>query len=368
MFRTASLLLMSKAMIATALAEVGLVGAQKVPPGFAFLGYGYDILLGNPMDTSGFGDPGWKTNIYKFTYNDAKMTTDGKWNVPDKCSAQPVHACSTNVTHKYFNNSDDYRKDLNVTFDIPNISYENSTRLPNPDLESIAFQFSVDSRNVFHKTQQDNVTFSMGSFTCAVYRLESDFFAHPDLDENFVVGVKEFLTVDYNEEVYLTFIQQFGTHLVSGLTSGGRWGLQTEYSKHDLEVLTDKGVNVTLGLAVQAEISAGFKIGVSTEMYAYHAVHSLEHSSATFNIGGQFNQDPKIWNLTVAENPMPFHLQLMDISMMLTPIFIKDDPQLTQKRANMVKALSNYCSHLQHTVDASIPCHKPKSMSSIVVV
>jgi hypothetical protein len=325
MFRTASLLLMSKAMIATALAEVGPVGAHKVPPGFAFLGYGYDILLGNPMDTSGFGDPGWKTNIYKFSYNDAKMTTDGKWNVPDKCSAQPVHACSTNVTHKYFNNSDDYRKDLNVTF-------------------------------------------CMGSFTCAVYRLESDFFAHPDLDENFVVGVKEFLTVDYNEEVYLTFIQQFGTHLVSGLTSGGRWGLQTEYSKHDLEVLTDKGVNVTLGLEVQAEISAGFKIGVGTEMYAYHAVHSLEHSSATFNIGGQFNQDPKIWNLTVAANPMPFHLQLMDISMMLTPIFIKDDPQLTQKRANMVKALSNYCSHLQRTVDSSIPCHKPKSMSSIVVV
>jgi hypothetical protein len=333
---------------------------QNVPPGFAYLGYGYDILQGNPMDTSGLGDPGWRSSLYAFTYKDGKTTPDGKWSVPDKCSAQPVHACSTNITHKMFNNSEQYRKELNGTFSI-NASDPSSSA----DLAPVAFQFSIDSRNIWHKTQQDNTTFVQESFTCAAYRLEANLFVHPDLNENFVVGVKEFLTAEYNEEMYMGFIQQFGTHLVSGLTSGGRWGLQSEYSKHDLETLSDKGVDVDVGLKVQAQVAAGFSIGVHTDTYSYHAVHSLQHSSANFNIGGQFNVDPYKWNQTVQEDPMPFHLQLTDISMLFNLLFVKNDSNIGQKRSNMVKALGSYCSHLQKTVDSSIPC--PTSNNLVIV-
>ena len=73
---------------------------------------------------------------------------------------------------------------------------------------------------------------------------------------------------------------------------------------------------------------------MSKATYSYHAAHRPDHTSATFNIGGQFNKDPKIWNQSVAEHPMPFKLEFMDISMALTPISIKDDPPLAQKRDN----------------------------------
>jgi hypothetical protein len=57
---------------------LGRAWPNKVPE---YLGMGYDILRGNPLTNK--VDEGFKSPIFKFTYQQAKKTDDGKYDVPD---------------------------------------------------------------------------------------------------------------------------------------------------------------------------------------------------------------------------------------------------------------------------------------------
>lgn len=331
------------------------VGAQSMAPGFQFLGYGYDILLGNPLDTRGMGDVGYIDAVFNLE-SGQRTTADGKWTIPDKATAQSMPACSLNLTNQTINNLHKYHKALNVTFDITNeTQYSNES---NPKLQSLAFAFNINTRHVQTDVNIHNMTLYMESLTCASYKLALNLFDHPPFSSNFLAGVN-FLPTEYddsNAAMFNMFLQSFGTHVVTQLTSGGRWGWQSEFKYDDVQHLKDDGLDFGLGLDVAAKIKAGFKIGVSRELDVASKVMQIVQKNASFNIGGEFTPDANAWEESVKEKPMPVHQVLTPITDFLNPFLIKDVENLDKKRIALKTALTKYCSHLRSTVDATVNC------------
>ena len=54
---------------------------------------GYSIIEGNPLDPKRF-DPGFKTKIFKTTYNGDRSTSDRRYKIPDNVDITSKTACS----------------------------------------------------------------------------------------------------------------------------------------------------------------------------------------------------------------------------------------------------------------------------------
>merc|ERR1712039_729260 len=168
------------------------------------------------------------------------------------------------------------------------------------------------------------------------------------------------------------FISQFGTHVVTQLTSGGRWGWQTEFKYDDVERLKENGIDFGLGIEVAAKIKAGFKIGVQKELDQATQVVNIIKSNATFNIGGVFTPDAATWKESVKTHPMPVHQVLTPIADLLNPFLIKGVKDLSQKRVALKTAVGKYCEYLHKTTpDKSLPlpsCTNKNDGASLIIV
>ena len=314
------------------------------------------------------GDVGYKTNVFTLAQSGHGTTQDGKWSVPEKTTAMTMPSCSLNLTNQTINNISIYDKALFFSFDIPNITYKNES---NPKLQEFAFSFNVDTRHVRDDVDVHNMTLFQESLTCAAYKLSMNLFDHPPFSDNFLAGLN-FLPNKYDESsagMFNMFISSFGTHVVTQLISGGRWGWQSEFRYDDIERISKDGFDFGLGLEIAAKVKAGFKIGVHKELDMASKVLQIVKKNASFNIGGEFTADAKAWEESVKEKPMPVHYVLTPIADLLNPFLLKGVENLTEKRLALKSALSKYCSYLQSIVDPTVKCDnvEDERMKMIVV-
>ena len=62
---------------------------QRIP---SYLGKGYHLIQGNPFTDR--IDPGFKNEIFEFTYTKGLVTDDGKYSIPDFTHSAASLACS----------------------------------------------------------------------------------------------------------------------------------------------------------------------------------------------------------------------------------------------------------------------------------
>lgn len=328
---------------------VGFCYAQDTSdtPGFQFLGFGYDSLLGNTLATTGLGDDGFRTNIFKFTHNEGQKTTDGKWDIPDKTTSQAFTACAQEEDMKIIDSLFAYTKTVEDTLDL------------DAGGAGVTAGFSVDSKNVEASTHNHTSIFAHISYVCAVYELTVHEYDSPALDENFVKGVQS-LPTTYDEEAYMSFILEFGTHVVHSLKAGGRWGWQTEFKEDSFVSMLDYGVDVNLGLNYAGKIQAGIAFNHSADTSTINAVTSAIYKNSTFNIGGEFNPNPEQWMKNLQNNPMPVHLGLTSLDKFLTPLYLPDQDDVDAKADGMRTALDSYCAYRQKNLDPDVSCEAPQ--------
>eukprot|EP00929_Paragymnodinium_shiwhaense_P103008 TRINITY_DN6628_c0_g1_i1.p1 TRINITY_DN6628_c0_g1~~TRINITY_DN6628_c0_g1_i1.p1 ORF type:complete len:632 (-),score=135.12 TRINITY_DN6628_c0_g1_i1:346-2241(-) len=335
-------------MLAPLLGALQPTEAQDTP-GFQFLGFGYDILTGNTRDTSGFGDRGFRTNVFDFKHDQGQKTPDGKWEVPDKTTSQEISACSETQVSKIVNSAFSYMHEVSTDFSI------------DLDMFDVAFDFSTDTKHITQTTETKESIFAQITATCAVYELTMHMYDHPPLDPNFLAGAGMLpSTVDEDEEAYMTFIHRFGTHVVNQMTLGGRWGWSMEFKAHDYQNLLDDSVSVDLGLHYAGKIKAGFDVDHSTDArMAYRVTKAISHN-ASFNTGGDFKTDQEEWKATVRNNPMPLSLQLTPLYDLFTPAYMPNVTNVTGKKLAMKDALKRYCPYKSKTSDPSVTCKAPE--------
>lgn len=65
----------------------------------------------------------------------------------------------------------------------------------------------------------------------------------PGLSANFLSAV-DTLLLDYNEEVYMKFLNAFGTHYIQEINMGSRFGQLSEFSKEGWKSMQSQSIDV----------------------------------------------------------------------------------------------------------------------------
>jgi len=321
-----------------------LVVAQDTP-GFQFLGFGYDLLKGNPCPTDGSGDSGIRTNVFQFTDTQGQKTPDGKWNVPDKTTSQMLSSCSLDQEQSEIYSAYDYQQGLSVGFSV-DVGYD-----------GLQFTLGMEFGTVKAKTEEHDSIYAQVTSVCAAYDLTMHMFDHPDVDPNFAAGVDS-LPADYDEGAYMTFLSRFGTHVITSLMAGGRWGWQMSFEWNRYVSMLDDHINVEAGIKYAGEVNAGFSLNSSADTRSMAAVvHSISANSS-FSVGGDLVPDVTKWMASVKEDPAPVHMTLTSVAHFLTPSFVNSS-DLQQKQTNMEKAVKGYCPFLAK-YDPNINCTAPQ--------
>merc|ERR1712113_889097 len=283
------------------------------------------------------------------TNKNGDKTWDDKWDVPDKTTSQSMPACTVEQQVLQINSAFTYQSTVSNNFDITGFAFLN------------IFGFSSASKHIRKVTDATESIFAHVQATCSVYKLTMDWYSHPELDPNFVAGV-EFLPLEYDQGVYMSFLEEFGTHVATELTLGGRWGWQMEFEMKDYEALLvdsySSGFNVNAAISDAGKVKANIAHSKDTSFST--RVTSKISKNSSYNTGGTFKPDVKDWTDSVRAEPMPVHMQARDITKLFTPEFFPALDNLSTKKAHMETALSNYCSYLRETTDNSTLCTAPK--------
>ena len=115
--------------------------------------------------------------------------------------------------------------------------------------------------------------FTSSNAECAVYDGNVKSYALPKLNKNFVTGV-ESLTPEYNEKVYLNFVEFFGTHYILHVKMGSKFGFVSEFSEEGWRKLTSDTDNIE-----QAASNSGWLQSGSNRTMT----HSQEEDVENFN-------------------------------------------------------------------------------------
>lgn len=156
----------------------------------------------------------------------------------------------------------------------------------------------------------------------------------------------------------MAFLGEFGTHAVTQMKVGGRWGWQMEFRADDYQALLDDSVDVSAGIKFAGLVSAGVKSSTTVDTKTMQRVTRAIAANQTFNVGGAFNPDVQAWMKSVRSAPMPLHLTLTSVADLLTSRYVPSGKQLDQKRRALEQALASYCSYRQRR-DPMLTCVPP---------
>ncbi|XP_071507091.1 uncharacterized protein [Diadema antillarum] len=283
--------------------EPQAVGDPKpTPVGISnFVGIGYNIIDGNPEGGDiylGGVDPGLLVTrpVLKLTYDDGTLTADREYVVPDQVVFTPRSSCASVTTQQTFYGMESYIEKISVdveqssrvTYIFGKAKFTGSTRYDEVNAEV------KNQRSVYY---EDRTVCNRGQ---ARYRDELAIHEQYPLDDGFVADVCR-LPASYDEDVYMNFLDDWGTHVVTqvdlGFKTTDRYQETRENFVHYAESNVDESVNFKNNLipgyrgAIEVDVevferglTAGMKFGSQTSTFATGG-EDLPEPIAVFLIG-----------------------------------------------------------------------------------
>lgn len=318
----------------------GAVGHRAVDtPGFSFLGQGYDILQGNPLSTTGFGDPGHRLDIFDFSYTEGKTTNDGRYRVADGTDVDTFQTCNTEVDVNMFNSLFGYQRLIKTRFAIQG------------GYGPASFSFGIESTKIRKKTDNREEIYAHASAVCSAYQIAMHTGKQAPVNANFQHFVKN-LPLEYDQEAYTKMIKEFGTHYINRMKVGGRWGHQMVFKSSDYAALEDDEIKVDFEIKAAvggaSKGGGGLKFDHTDKTTTNYRVTNSIDNQRTFNVGGEYREDAAEWIQTVKDSPVPVHMTLTELETLFTQEDLPmetDLEALEKKRANFKRATEEYCSY-----------------------
>jgi len=156
------------------------------------------------------------------------------------------------------------------------------------------------------------------------------------------------------------FINRFGTHWVTEIHMGSKYGYSDTFTQDAYESLASQGVNVKAS-------ASGSYMGVTAKVTSATDIQSSNGSkykdtykeTSTFSIGRlppATQGDINSWMRDSTTNPMPIAYSLDTLDSL-----VEKYPEYSSKAGQVREALRNYCSWLQGrgTIRSNIDCTPP---------
>ena len=247
------------------------------------VGQGYDILHGNPLtDTI---DPGFKNQIFSYSYKKKGKTEDNKYFIPDGMRATVESSCKFGSDSKEVSGLKSYQDSLKASVSVEG-GYDGL-------IASASFSASVGYQSAKEETNSEKRVVYYSKGECLYYTLTVPSFNTLPLDKDFIIGVRK---ASEGKIKWSSLISQYGTHYVVKETMGGRMVISTSFSLQDFQFLKSNSIDINAGLKASY---AGFSGSVSVS-----AQIASKYNTATSNmnviknyvyIGGESNEE-SLWN------------------------------------------------------------------------
>ena len=330
-------------------------------PTIKYLGSGYNLFKGSPEHTE-LTDPGFTNeNIFRFTYNQDRTTSDDRYTIPDHTTINDAESCSF-----FFSSSIaiDTRSYLNFLKQHVDANFK---------VWGASFSGSTDFQRVSKKLTSDHTTVFVSSYAqCEVYRASVD---NADLSEVFVDAVSSLPNVldTSTRDVYNNFIIQFGTHAITGIKMGGRYGICSEFTIKNYINVSSAIVNVKAVAGYSGALDISPSLVNEEEKKAATIFNIFRQNYSTFHVGekpsvSKYGNVSNWMNLTKL-NPLPLSYSLTELYKYFTPKYFPSDTHIDTKRENL-RNMSLYYYCMQESFDPDL-CQKefgPRKKDLIRVV
>ena len=303
-------------------------------PNIGYLGSCYDIFNGNPETTKGL-DPGLKSlGIFQFTYNRGLTTADGRYSIPDGTTVNDAQSCSFSFFSDITKNTGSYMDSIKIYVDASFKGW------------GASFSASTDYQDMEKSTQSGETVFVSSQARCEAYGASIN---DAEFTDNFINTVS-YLPVVLNSstrEIYISFIQEYGTHVLTSLMMGGRYGVRSEFKTSNYSSLASSGINVKASAGYSGLVHVGGSLDTDVKKEAAEKFNNLRSSFKIYQVGG----DPPVdvngtafeWAQTVKKYPLPLSYSLKEIYKYFTSRYFPNDANIDRKRENLRNMTGEYC-------------------------
>ena len=215
-----------------------------------------------------------------------------------------------------------------------------------------AFSTSVDYTTIAKQTMNESTIVVSSYLKCGYYTLGLDTpFNGPKIDTNFYDYIVN-MPLNYSDDpdYFFKFIDQdYGTHFISDITFGGRFGQNAQFSYYSYSSFTSSNLDID----VAANFSTMDAGGATESLTAKQKNESDAYNSATRNrdyyyVGGKLpaNGSAVAWQTSLGESPIII-LNYNRTYLLTTDVFPDINPNdLKKKQDALYEALSIYCQQI----------------------
>jgi len=313
-----------------------------------FSGRGYDIFKGNPRDTTGKVDAGFRQPVVELSYKKGRFSGDGWYPLPDYVDVAFEPSTSFSSYVSTFTSSKTYSQQLDVSVKVQGSP------------PSGRFEKSLDFQRIENCTFQAGVSYVQLDGISVVYRASLlPGFGVTQAFQHAIAGLSDNAT-------YERFVATYGTHYVAQVVMGGLAAQQRsmtteEFVKFEL-TLAESGIDAatTYGpLTASQWMDVRQKLqGEGKSMTSSFTNVSIEWFMGGLAGTGAFTDGSplalKKWASRVADNPAPVSYSLVDIPRLLTDIRLfplESAETLANKRLKLTEYICFYSRNADCSTD-----------------
>lgn len=337
--------------------------------GYAFVGY--DLIKGNPLDTSGLVriDLGFRNAI--FQTHEYELMVDREYYVPSNLNVLECEGCNMHATTRVLESMSDYVDSLRSKV------HANGSHRHGPTTG--AFSGSFDFQQANRMMGQEHETSTESEISCCVYQAELSSYDLPPYSRNFQRAVERLraaadtedaqrrklqeeetdaspvtegeytvpveqanIVMGLLEEEIERFVHEFGTHYVKKVTMGSLYGEQTFISAEKRREMDQDGLDIRVAASVSVATSSGSG-GVGLDMNVEDTQTFLSKTSqkSVYARGAKpvGDGDADEWLAYSSDNPVPTYIEV-------EPIEELDIYQNERVVEALSSYIASYCSRL----------------------
>ncbi|KAL4472670.1 hypothetical protein ABPG74_018619 [Tetrahymena malaccensis] len=318
-------------------------------PNVQYLGSGYNIYYANPHSTRGL-DPGFTNSpILQLTYNNnlwTNVNADRSYYVPDNVSLTVEKSCIISFSSQEVTSLSQYRDSLSASVQFQAKYFGGK------------FSASSDYQEVQDGLNSANIQYIESQARCSVFQI--DVYDGPSQNAQLTPQLQQALyNLAFNQTSqndYFDFFDTWGTHVVTSVNLGSRFGYKYQMDKYQANHARSQGVNLSVSASYFS--ASGSASGTYNQSQIGNFTQAMT-SWSSYSIGAtpDANQDPLAWAQQTLDTPMPTNIQIMPFDEFLQKFTFSVNglttPQLNQVISFLGSYLQNYCS-LRLAVNGSI--------------
>ena len=317
-----------------------------------YLSFGYDIFRGNPYDKEGV-DPGFRfARIFDLTYDEKMKSSDGYWDVPDSVTMARTDACKLNFESNQLETMASYQQSLEREVSVSGGFF------------GASFKVSTDYKSMEKSMTTTKDKHMISTAVCNVYKARMDAYDPPKLHPKFIKALTT-LSTDYDEKEYFKFLDYFGTHAVTEISMGARYGMISKISEEAYNRLSNEKFSITAAASFSVlGISGSVDNRNADEKNMANKYRSAMTSFQIISVGAKpvAGGDHIAWAEQTITQPMPLRYTLIPLSELLDPLYVRDSLETSRMKAirtNIQTALKNYCSNSLVPQGLVSDCNRP---------